>query len=558
MSPSSHTPPVPPTQPAAVEPLGDRLLNAIGNLNPQLLRELKGQLKPRNLSLALGLSIVAQGLLYFLFRASLPSTAVPFQPQHSDYCLEDLSTYGCLFDADGVVQIDWIRWHSHFSYTLGAGLIAILVLGGVYQLIANYAKERQTGTLDFLRLTPQSGDRIFLGKILGVPAMVYLAVLAAIPLHAAMTLLSGYTLLNLTLFYVSAIEIAVLFFCSAMLIACLGTNQAWLGVVLSSSLLYPAVGLLYVLFAIPEEFFGDLANSSTVFHWWIMPLGQSRFALMSFCWAWTGIGIYWIWQALGRLFRNSHATLLSKTQTYWLTAEVTLFWLGFAAKTPSSERIDWEPMLYFLSIFYLVVTIALNLILMPRRQSIQDWARYHHVNAAEASAESGTRRSIWIDLLVGEKSPPTLAIALQLVAACGVCLAWVLGMHQYWTPGMGWKATGIILAAFASMLLFSSLLQHILHWKLKQRHAVMLSTFFVMFVVPPIALTILTQSVSDATDLWTLFVFAGSTFAIESATLTALLGTIAWQLAAAGLLTYQFKRSIETLGRSDVRRLVER
>jgi hypothetical protein len=560
MPPSSPSPSAPPT----FERIGDRLLNAIGNVNPQLLRELKGQLKPRNLSLALGLSLLAQGLLYFLFRASLPPIDIPFRPQNHDYCLEDPNTYSCLFDADGMVQIDWIRWESHFSYTLGAGLITILVLGGVYQLIANYAKERQTGTLDFLRLTPQTGDRIFLGKILGVPAMVYLAVLTAIPLHAIMTLLSGYTVLNLALFYISAIEIAVLFFCSAMLLACLGTNQAWLGVLIGSSVLYPAVGLLYVLFAIPEEFFGNLANSSTVFHWWIMPLGQSRFALMSFCWAWTGVGIYWIWQALGRLFRNSHATLLSKTQTYWLTAEVTLFWLGFAAKTPSLERINWEPMLYFLSIFYLIVTIALNLILMPRRQSVQDWARYHHVNAAEASAasaasaESGTRRSIWLDLLVGEKSPPTLAIALQLIAACGVCLAWVIGMHEYWTNDMGWRATGIILAAFASMLMFSSLLQHILHWKLQQRYAVILACVFVLFIVPPIALKVLTPSVSDATDLWTLFVFAGSTFAIETTTLTALLGTIAWQLATAGLLSYQFKRSIEMLGRSDVRRLVER
>ncbi len=554
MSPSSPNPSAPPT----FERIGDRLLNAIGNVNPQLLRELKGQLKPRNLSLALGLSLLAQGLLYFLFRASLPPTDVPLRPQHHDYCLDDPKVYGCLFNADGVVQIDWIRWHSNFSYTLGAGLIAVLVLGGVYQLIANYAKERQTGTLDFLRLTPQTGDRIFLGKILGVPAMVYLAVLAAIPLHAYVTLMGGYTVLNLALFYVSAIEIAVLFFCSAMLIACLGTNQAWLGVLFSSSALYPVVGLLYVLFAIPEEFFGDLANRSAVFHWWIIPLSQSRFALMSFCWVWTGIGIYWIWQALGRLFRNSKATLLSKTQTYWLTGELTLFWLGFAAKTPSLDRINWEPMLYFMSAFYLVVTIALNLILMPRRQSVQDWARYHHVNAAETSAESGTRRSIWIDLLVGEKSPPTLAIALQLIAACGVCLAWVIGMHEYWTNDMGWKATGIILAAFASMLMFSSILQHILHWKLKQRHAVTLACFFVLFVVPPLVLGIAGLPVRNATNLWTLFVFAGSTFSINHVSLTALLGTFIWQLAATGLFTHHFKRSIETLGRSDVRRLVER
>jgi len=556
MTPSFPTP-TPPT----VEPLADRLLNAIGNVNPQLLRELKGQLKTRNLSLALGLSLLAQALLYVLFSASLPPTDAPFRPEHHTYCLNDSTAYGCLFDANGVIQIDWLAWHSNFSHTLGAGLITILILGGVYQLIANYAKERQTGTLDFLRLTPQTGDRIFLGKILGVPAMVYLAVLAAIPLHAVMTLLSGYTVLNLALFYVSVIEIAVLFFCGAMLIACLGNNQAWLGVLLSSLVLYPAIALLYVLFAIPEEFFGELATSSRVFQWWILPLGQSRFALMSFCWAWTGIGIYWIWQALGRLFRNPHATLLSKTQSYWLTAEVTLFWLGFVAKTPSLGRIDWEPMLYFLSMFYLIVTIVLNVMLMPRRQSVQDWARYHHVHLAEESTAKGShrsRRSLWVDLLVGEKSPPRLALALQLVVACGICLAWTIGMRAYWTEAMGWRSIGVILAAFASMLLFSSLLQHILHWKLQQRYSIMLGVFFAMFIVPPIVLSVLAVSVFEATNLWTLFVFAGSTFSLPTTTFTALLGTITWQLAAAGLFTAQFKRSIETLGRSDMRRLVER
>lgn len=554
MPPRSPNPSASPT----VEPMADRLLNAIGNFNPQLLRELKGQLKPRNLSLALGLSLLAQGLLYFMYKAALPPTDQPFQPTYHSYCLND-GPSNCLFDADGVVQVDWVYWGTKFSYTLGAGLITILVLGGVYQLIANYAKERQTGTLDFLRLTPQSGDRIFLGKILGVPAMVYLAVLAALPLHAYLTLMSGSSLLNLTLFYVSAIEIAVLFFCAAMLIACLGTNQAWLGVLVSSSLLYPTIAILYVLFAIPEEFFGDLANRSTIFQWWTMPLGQSRLALMSFCWVWTGIGIYWIWQALGRLFRNSKATLLSKTQTYWLTGEVTLFWLGFAVIPSRSGVMNWEAVLYFVSIFYLTITIALNLILMPPRQSVQDWARYHHVNAAEALTESGTRRSIWIDLLIGEKSPPTLAIALQLLAACGVCLVWVFGMRPYsWAKDMGWKAIGIILVAFASMLLLSSLLQHILHWKLKQRHAVILACLFALFALPPIVLQIADLPVRQAADIWALFVFAGSAFAIPEVTLTALLGAFTWQLATAGLLTYRFKRSIETLGRSEVRRLVER
>jgi len=533
----------------------DRALDAIGNVNPQLLREIKGQLKPRNVGLAIGLSIVAQGLLYLMFEGNLPVSNRPNFPQHHSYCLQDPNTYSCLFDAEGIVRVNWPLWWSHLSATLGAGMIAVLVIGGVYQLIANYAKERQTGTLEFLRLTPQTGERIFVGKILGVPAMVYLAVLAAIPFHAIATLSGGHTLWNLGLFYVSAIEIAVLFFCAAMLLACLGVNQAWLGVVVAGSALYPIAGVLYLLFAIPDEFFGDLTSSTTIFHWWIVPLAQSRFALMSFCWAWTGIAIYWVWQSLGRQFRNPHATLLSKTQTYWITGQITLFWLGFAAKTPSMERIEWDAILYLVSLLYLCVTIALNFVLVPRRQSLQDWARYHHVSAAQNSTEAGTRRSIWGDLLVGEKSPPTLAIALQLGVACLVCLAWVVGMREYWTDDLGWKAIGIVVTTFASLLLLSSLLQHLLHWKFKQRHAVLVASLFFFLGFPPLVLTGLEMPSYSFTTFWTLFVFGGTTFSLENASLAALLGAIGWQLATAALLTNGFKRSIEKLGASEVRQL---
>ena len=536
----------------------DRALDAIGNFNPQLLRELKGQLKPRNLSLAIGLSIVAQGMLYFVFKGYLPAIDRPFAPSHHSYCIEDPNTYECTFDANGLVQIDWVSWWSHLSYTLGAGLIVVLVLGGVYQLIANYAKERQTGTLDFLRLTPQTGDRIFLGKMLGVPAMVYLAVLAAIPFHAVASLSAQISPLNIGLFYVSAIEIAVLFFCGAMLIACLGINQAWLGVLVSASALYPICGLLFVLFAIPEEFFGEFANSIELFKWWGVPLAQSRFVWMSFCWLWTGIATDWVWQSLGRQFRNSKATLLAKTQTYWITGQITVFWLGFVASYPDAVRRDGDAILYAIAFAYLFVTVALVLVLMPGRQSLQDWARYHHVSAAQDTTAPGTRRSLWSDLLVGEKSPPIVAIALQLGVACLVCLGWVLSMGSSWNVGMGGKAVGIVIAMFVSLLMLSNLLQHVLHWKFKQRHLMFVVSLFFLLALPPLVLSAAEISTVHAANLWSLFVFAGGTFSMANVTIAGLLGTIGWQLATAALLANTFKRSVQKLGESDVRQLVGR
>ncbi len=51
-------------------------LDPLGDWNPQLLRELKGRLKPRNVILAVALSILGQFLLWvsFLMRMPHPTT----------------------------------------------------------------------------------------------------------------------------------------------------------------------------------------------------------------------------------------------------------------------------------------------------------------------------------------------------------------------------------------------------------------------------------------------------------------------------------------------------
>ena len=50
-------------------------LDPLGDWNPQLLRELKGRLKPRNLILAGVLSLLGQFLLFMSFLVRIPCSA---------------------------------------------------------------------------------------------------------------------------------------------------------------------------------------------------------------------------------------------------------------------------------------------------------------------------------------------------------------------------------------------------------------------------------------------------------------------------------------------------
>jgi ABC-type Na+ efflux pump permease subunit len=62
------------------------------------------------------------------------------------------------------------------------GIFALIVIG-TYLLISDLAHEERRGTLNFIRLSPQSPENILVGKLLGVPILLYLVAVLAVPLH---------------------------------------------------------------------------------------------------------------------------------------------------------------------------------------------------------------------------------------------------------------------------------------------------------------------------------------------------------------------------------------
>ncbi|MBF2007378.1 MAG: hypothetical protein IGS49_18425 [Chlorogloeopsis fritschii C42_A2020_084] len=278
------------------------LLNKIGDWNPQFLREIKGRLQKRNIILAITVSLVGQFLLFMSFQTMLPDdSSASFTSSHT-YCTGKI-LYGmpeCLQDEFGNLAINWqLLWLNLFTLLSLIGYYCLLV-AGTYLLISNLATEERRDTLNFIRLSPQSPQTILVGKMLGVPILVYITLAIAIPLHIWSGLAADIPLGLIFCFY-AGIFAACLFYYSAALLfglvgSWLGGFQAWLGsgVVLGFLILtkewlsytpvdYPLVLLRFFnpYFLIPHLSLNSVSKSIyswETFDWFTLPIGASFIA----------------------------------------------------------------------------------------------------------------------------------------------------------------------------------------------------------------------------------------------------------------------------------------
>ena len=165
----------------------DRLIDRMGNLNPQIFREFKQRLTARNISVAAVLSFLGQGFVWFSSYSQIPVANPRIKDVYSQYCniprLDPSNGDVCKLDSSGNFLINWQYWWSDIFNNLSFLLPLALLLGSIYLLTADLVEEEKRGTLNFIRLSPQSVGSIFIGKILGVPIVIYLAVVLAIPFH---------------------------------------------------------------------------------------------------------------------------------------------------------------------------------------------------------------------------------------------------------------------------------------------------------------------------------------------------------------------------------------
>ncbi|MBE9184165.1 hypothetical protein IQ270_05375 [Microcoleus sp. LEGE 07076] len=492
------------------------ILDQIGNWNPQLFREIKGRLKIGNIAIASILSICAQLLLFWTCRTEIPIAPPAGEynnPTYNKFCFSlDANNPICLRDAAGNFQINWQYWYLELFVYLSIFSAIALLVAGTYLLVSDLDQEERRGTLNFIRLSPQSAKTIFLGKILGVPILLYLAAILTVPLHLYSGLTAQIPLHQILCFYGAIAASCALFYSAAMLFGLttswLGGFQPWLAgaavLIFTTTafnlpsprnaadlitFLSPAAVLKYSVNGVIE--FGNsnlhwlIKNCENV-KWFNLPIGNS-FALstilsLSIC----GVLTYWMWQGWQRRFPNPSSTVLSKRQSYLLVFSCQPIILGFALQSPGgTDNIT------FVFLLNLVVFVGLIAALTPERQALYDWARYRQ--QIVPSSHKLWRRYPMLDLIWSEKSPAIIAIALNLLISTLILTPLLLGENNGLFGIIVWLNLIAIYATVAQLFLFA---------KIRNQAVWAVCTVGGAIVLPPIILSMLSLTPEKNPLIW--------------------------------------------------------
>ena len=609
-------------------------MNRIGDWNPQLLREIKGRLNIRNVAIAIAVSLVGQLLVYLSWFQNMPGEnyyiadtycklrTVYQSSQQQQYRLQDQyrqlqdqfahysssqnynpekiqQLQGSIADVKGRIaniqallknttcpldQIDIQAWLQHqyrgMFVSLSLFVLFALLVSGTYMLISNLGHEERRGTLNFIRLSPQSTQSFWLGKLLGVPILLYLAALITIPLHLWSGLSAQMPLGEIVSFWLILAASCAFFYSGALLFGLFGSwfsgFQAWLGsgavlvfLWLSNftpiqkspvdwlKLFNPSILLPYLVDRTGSGYtgfpfdYGDIQG----WEWFNLPLGSYGLNVVILVLVNYALWTYWIGKALNRQFRNPSATLLSKRQSYLLTACGMVFTLGFALQAPKSEySSQFVHNLNSLLALNLVLFLGLIAALSPGRQALQDWARYRHQGKSTRAGFGKT--SLVKDLLWGEKSPAVLALAINLLITALPIITWIL----FWSVELDYKLDALSSTMFSLsiILIYAAIAQLMLFMKTPKRAIWATGTLIAIIAVPPIILTVL--SISPGQNWGGLWLFTAFPWnqVMQYASIMLVWQAMLVQVGILAILNWQLTRQLKRAGESASKALFAR
>lgn len=584
------------------------LIDKIGDWNPQLFRELKGRLKFVNVAIAVTISLVLQ-LVVFLYqlrelpddRYSLTGTYCHLRQvyelqQNQIYQQSDQSRIADLnnFFSNNFCpqnQIDWqMWWRNHWEYMfLAFSVIFVftLLVAGTYLLINDLGKEETRGTLNFIRLSPQSETSILTGKLLGVPSLIYLIILVALPLHFWAGL-SAKIAFSYILSYYAILAASCIFFYSAALLLGLFSRsgssfQPLLGFLGSSVVLL----FLFITMVLASSNSNTLNNSTDwlrLFNPWdttnylfpnlfnlsngsplkncqffYLPLGTSVVSVVGFHLLNLGLCSYGILQVVKRYFRNPQASIISKEQSYFLVAFCQLMMWGFTVQTGLNNQ-RWDERvggnLVFLAVYNLVLILSLIVVLSPHRQDVQDWARYQYQGVS-------SRKKLWQDLISAEKSPALVAIAINLIIVTIPWLVWISLTSVFdANNGQTWLSNDIdrfkvLLAiglSISLMMISATIAQLILLLKTPKRSFWAVGTLSTAMFLPPMILQFIDIAPSKYPTVWLFSTFPWA--AIEYSGVTTIFMAFLAELSVLALLNFQLVRRVRLAGESATKALL--
>ncbi|MEH1834716.1 MAG: ABC transporter permease subunit [Nostoc sp.] len=575
------------------------LIDKIGDWNPQLLRELKGRLKFFNVAITVATSLLVQVVVFLYQLREFPddkysldstycrSTQVFEQQEKQAFQNADfndlISKQICPQN-----EIDWqLWWRDHWEYmflSLSVIFVFTLLVAGTYLLINDLAKEETRGTLNFIRLSPQSETSILTGKLLGVPSLIYLIILVAVPLHLWAGR-SAKIAFSYILSYYAILAASCIFFYSAALLFSLVSRwfsgfQPWLG----SGAVF--LFLLTTFQIASSDNLGTWHNSTAwlrlfapwdatnylfhnLFHFYkgsplknlqffYLPLGTSIVSVVGLHLLNFGLCSYGILQALKRCFRNPQASIITKKQSYLLVAFCQLMIWGFALQNGNNNTWDEQVAKNFvlLGLYNLVLILSLIAVLSPHRQDIQDWARYRHQGVSN-------HKSIWQDLIWSEKSPALVAIAINLTIAAIPWLVWflltsVVDANNSRTEIVNeidrFKVLLTIALSISLMMIYATIAQLILLLKTPKRSFWAIGTLGAAMFLLPMILELIGISSWKHSTVWMFTTFPWA--AVESAEVTTVFMALLADLSVLALLNFQLTRQVRLAGESATKALL--
>jgi ABC-type Na+ efflux pump permease subunit len=548
--------------------------------NPQVFREIKGKLKTRNVVITAVLAVITQFLVVISLLGQLPKPEIagePYYSQQGRYGMGNGYENSLTYTKDLLDNwvINWqLLWLDLFIILSVISIFALLIIGS-YMLIADIVKEESQGTLNFIRLTPQSAGNILLGKILGVPILLYLGILAFVPLQL-MAGVKAYIPLGLIFAFDAVIVFGCAFFYSLALLWSLinfpvSSFKPWLaGGLLAFFLFISTVALFhnpYLISNAPFDWlwlFHPALTLSYLIDTTYLPIHKTAFLstedlgeLLFYGQAlWTkaslgisfvvfnfSIGTYWCWSILKRRFHNPENTLLSKTQSYWVTGWLVAIALGFTLQSTSVSQLTDNFIILQLCLF--ILGLGLIAALSPHRQTLYDWARYRHQVSKDG-------KILWKELIFGENSPSTVAIAINLTLAIAYITPSIFLILNDDQQETFW---GFILTA-TSILLYAVIAQLLLTMKTRKRSAWSVITISFIMLVPPLSLAFAGITPEALPQAW-LFTFIPSVamdYTCKSTIVFAILG----QWLAISVLSFQMVRKLRQVGASETKMLFSR
>ncbi|MBN3869393.1 ABC transporter permease subunit [Nostoc sp. JL33] len=581
------------------------LIDKIGDWNPQLFRELKGRLKFFNVAIAVATSLLLQ-LVVFLFqfrefpddKYSLTGTYCHLRQayERQQNQLYQQSNQSKIAEFNDFIsknfcpqnEIDWqLWWQNHWEHiflTFSVIFIFTLLVAGTYLLINDLAKEETRGTLNFIRLSPQSETSILTGKLLGVPSLIYLVVLIAVPLH----LWAGHSAkiaFGYILSYYAILAASCIFFYSAALLFSLVSRwfsgfQPWLGSGAVFLFLFITMNLASVYsntlnnstawfrlfnpwdvtnYLFPSLFHQSNGSPLTNWQFFYLPLGTSVFSVVGFHLLNFGLCSYGILQALKRCFRNPQASIISKEQSYLLVAFCQLMMWGFTLQVSKNSH-TWDQQVgenyVFLTVYNLVLILSLIAVLSPHRQDVQDWARYRHQGVS-------SYKSVWQDLIWSEKSPALVAIAINLAIVTIPWLVWVSLISVIDANDVPTLLSNVVISfkvlltialSISLMMIYATIAQLILLLKTPKRSFWAIGTIGTAMFLPPMILQFLDISSSKYPTVWLFSTFPWA--AIEHAGATTIFMALLADLSVLALLNFHLTRRVRLAGESATKALL--